>query len=168
MSIFPSGFKCVEWISQKPFFEISSHQACGYLQIRMVHWALAVHEPQRAPIVAVSSAVTFMASQRDAQEYLKYCKFHFNCCSGGWVKQSKTKKEFKWPNLNQSGLGVTFILEESELLLRYNTDVFGLLLAFFSKSLFSIRLTVNIKLRKRAIKKCGHFQFLKNYSVIFF
>lgn len=117
MSIFPSGFKCVEWISQKPFFEISSHQACGYLQIRTVHWALAVHEPQRAPIVAVSNAVTFMASQRDAQEYLKYCKFHFNCCSGGWVKQTKTKKEFKWPNLNQSGLGVTFILDESKLLL---------------------------------------------------
>lgn len=37
-------------------------------------------------IIALSNAVTFMASQRDAQEYLKYWKFNFSWCSGGWVK----------------------------------------------------------------------------------
>lgn len=140
-----------------------------YQQIRMVHWALAVHEAQRAPIIALSNAVTFMASQGDAQQYLKYWKFHFNCCSGSWVKQKK--KEFKWPNLNQSvcGLGITFTLDKHELfsIEQQHGNIWASISSFFQNPVFHQCNGVN-QTKKVCNNKCGHFQFFKNYSIIFF
>lgn len=92
MTVFPSEFKCVEWISKNLFFKISSRQACGICKSEWFTEPLLCINQRELPIIALSNAVTFLASQRRAQEYLKYCKFHFNRCTGGWAKQKKKKK----------------------------------------------------------------------------
>lgn len=68
------------------FFEISSHQAWGIYKSQQFIQLLLCMKHRELLIIALSNAVTLMASETDAQEYLKYWKFNFNSCSGGWVK----------------------------------------------------------------------------------